>query len=202
MRGTGLVLSRLDGSERVYGLPDGYKPLRSYSYRDFMYSVHDQGSRNSCVAESIGAVIEWFWKTARRPAVFDVDALYSRRTTEGDLGMSFKEALASMVKDGYSHSGVVEHLYDYVMLRSRTLMEAFLVTDGPFIMGLPVFDSSKEDFWHGSALEGYHAVVCSGFTPSGMEILNSWGSSYGDHGYSEVSWDDVGLIQEAWGLKF
>lgn len=202
MRATGLVLSRLDGSERVYGVPEGYKPLRSYSYREFMGSVKDQGQTNTCVAQSIGSVVEWFWKTSRQPGSFDIDELYSRRSTSGDMGMSFKEALTSLVDVGFSHSGVTERLYSFVILRARSLMEAFLVADGPFIMGLPVYDSSKDDFWHGGSLEGYHAVVCTGFSQDGLELLNSWGAAYGDAGYSTLSWDDAGLIQEAWGLKF
>lgn len=202
MRATGLVLSRLDGSERVYGVPEGYKPLRSYSYREFMGPVKDQGQTNTCVAQSIGSVVEWFWETSRQPGSFDIDELYSRRSASGDMGMSFKEALTSLVDVGFSHSGVTEHLYSFVILRARSLMEAFLVADGPFIMGLPVYDSSKDDFWHGGSLEGYHAVVCTGFSQDGLELLNSWGAAYGDAGYSTLSWDDAGLIQEAWGLKF
>lgn len=202
MRASGLVLSCLDGTERVYSLPEGYAPLRSYSYREFMGPVKDQGMSSTCVAQSIGYVLEWFWRVSRRPGVFDVDELYSRRAPSSCAGMSLKEALTSLVDIGYTHSGVVERLDSFVLLRSRSLMEAFLVADGPFVLGLPVFDSRQVDFWHGASLEGFHSVVCTGFSADGLELLNSWGAAYGDAGYSILSWEDVGLIQEAWGLKF
>lgn len=202
MRASGLVLSCLDGTERVYSLPEGYAPLRSYSYREFMGPVKDQGMSSTCVAQSIGYILEWFWRASRRQGVFDVDELYSRRDTSSHAGMSLKEALTSLVNVGYTHSGVVEQLYSFVLLRSRSLMEAFLVADGPFVFGLPVFDSQRVDFWHGVSLEGFHSVVCTGFSADGLELLNSWGVAYGDAGYSTLPWDDAGLIQEAWGLKF
>lgn len=196
-RGYGLNASRLTGSEVVYTCTSSER-MMSYDYEAFMGRTKDQGMSMQCVAYSISAVVEWFWRSCGTSGVFDIGGLYNSRQDKRQGGMSFLEALDNMSVGG-SFSGGVQ-LGGYVMLQTRDQMEDFLVGTGPFIFGLPVRSPGSMIFWQGGSLSGYHAVCCCGYTPEGLRLLNSWGSSYGEGGYATLSWDDIGLILEAWGL--
>lgn len=200
----GLTPSVLDGSESVYtaSLASG-ADCSSYSYRDFMSEVMDQGSSSRCVAYSIAQVVEWYRRTCgvSKPR-FDVVDLYSRRS--GREGMSFKEAVQLLIHDGYTVGGLQrEYIVDGVVLTSRRSVCDFILGNGPCLLGLPVYDASGvEAFWRGSSFAGYHAVVGVGFSDGGVELLNSWGSGYGSGGYGVLPWGEFGLVKEAWGLLF
>lgn len=203
MMAGGLILSTLDGTESVYSAGAvSCNDCSAYSYRDVMSSVKDQGSTSRCVAFSVAQVVEWFYRTCgvSRP-VFDIDDFYGRRS--GVDGMSFKEAVLLLRGDGFRLNGRAESVVDGVMITSRRSMCEFVLGNGPVLLGLPVFDDSGvTSFWRGGSFKGYHAVVGVGYDSDGVELLNSWGGSYGDGGYAVLPWGEFNLVKECWGLLF
>lgn len=198
----GLTLSKITGDEPVYASPAKGASLQlpgSYSYSSYIREVKDQGATNKCVPLAISQVVEWYWRSCgMSKADMDVDAVFSAR--ESDDGMSFKQAFDFMKLIGYRLNGVNEVIKGYYMIPSRLLMQEHLVSSAPFVIGLPVYDSQATSFWRGPSLEGFHAVAAVGYTPEGIEFVNSWGLSYGDSGFGVLPWDDVSLIKEAWGM--
>lgn len=198
----GLRKSLLDGTEAIYSSSgsDSIK-VDSYSYREFMSDVKDQGNTMQCAAYSVAQVVEWHHRTmgVRRPK-FDILDLYGRRS-EAE-GMSFKEVV-SLLKDRYTLNGESHRIVEGVMVTSEFLFRSFLLS-APLVLGLPVRDNraTTERFWRGDGSYGLHAVTCTGFNSEGLEILNSWGSAYGDGGYGLLPWSDLNQVTEAWGFLF
>lgn len=199
----GILLSEFDGSEVLHEsrLASSLE-LTSYSYRSSMSAVRDQGRSSMCSCYSIAYVVEYFHRAcgAKHP-VFDMDYLYSHRAS--GIGMSFKDAISVMRDVGYRLSGHLFSIHDGVLITSRALLCDFLVSGGPVLMALPVYDSwDGSRFWCGDRLLGYHGVACVGFNPDGVEFINSWGADWGDRGYGFISWGDFGKVVELWGLLF
>jgi C1A family cysteine protease len=86
------------------------------------------------------------------------------------------------------------------MVGSIEVLKQAIVANGPCIGGLPVKDSTREDFWNGFGKEGNHAVAIVGYDSKGFIIRNSWGVYYGHKGYSHISYDDFKNFIEIWTL--
>lgn len=134
----------------------------------------------------------------------DKSGFYAQRAIKNSNGMSFKEALELMMNKGYVLDKIhTERIYGYCRIPSKLLMQDYLVAYAPFLIGVPVYDSTTTEFWKPSGtMEGYHAVVAVGFDDEGLRILNSWGASYGEGGFANFPWKDLDLIKEAWGITF
>lgn len=201
----GLELSTLTGKEPVYSAQIQQRTLQKYSFEKYIKTVKDQGQTPMCVPFSISQIVEWYWRTSgmKNPQM-DKSGFYAQRAIKNSNGMSFKEALELMMNKGYVLDKIhMERIYGYCRIPSKLLMQDYLVAYAPFLLGVPVYDSTKTEFWKPSGmLEGYHAVVAVGFDDEGLRILNSWGTSYGDSGFANFSWKDLDLVKEAWGITF
>ena len=75
-----------------------------------------------------------------------------------------------------------------------------IVMNGPCCGALPVYSNDKE-FWkkkHGDTLLGGHAISIIGYDEGGFFIRNSWGSSFGDDGYTYIKNEDMDIMIEMW----
>lgn len=201
----GLELSTLTGKEPVYSAQIQQRTLQKYSFEKYIKTVKDQGQTPMCVPFSISQIVEWYWRTSgmKNPQM-DKSGFYAQRAIKNSNGMSFKEALELMMNKGYVLDKIyTERIYGYCRIPSKLLMQDYLVAYAPFLLGVPVYDSTTTEFWKPSGtMEGYHAVVAVGFDDEGLRILNSWGTSYGDSGFANFSWKDLDLVKEAWGITF
>ena len=201
----GLELSTLTGKEPVYSAQIQQRTLQNYSFEKYIKTVKDQGQTSMCVPFSISQIVEWYWRTSgmKNPQM-DKSGFYAQRAIKSSNGMSFKEALELMMNKGYVLDKIhTERIYGYCRIPSKLLMQDCLVAYAPFLIGVPVYDSTTTEFWKPSGtMEGYHAVVAVGFDDEGLRILNSWGTSYGEGGFANFPWKDLDLIKEAWGITF
>lgn len=201
----GLELSTLTGKEPVYSAQIQQRTLQNYSFEKYIKTVKDQGQTSMCVPFSISQIVEWYWRTSgmKNPQM-DKSGFYAQRAIKNSNGMSFKEALELMMNKGYVLDKIhTERIYGYCRIPSKFLMQDYLVAYAPFLLGVPVYDSTTTEFWKPSGtMEGYHAVVAVGFDDEGLRILNSWGTSYGEGGFANFPWKDLDLIKEAWGITF
>lgn len=209
----GCMPSKLDGTEYVLDemvdIPASLKVPIEYSYNKFMPEIKDQGTRPTCVPTSISYLIEL--KKSLDDIDFDmsIDQIYDIRADKDAQGMSIKEALAHMKNTGYiSHKAhkkndinKLETIDYYVKLNSISYIKYSILSNGPCIFALPVFDSRRMDFWNGNNFEGGHAICCIGYNENGFILRNTWGMNWGDYGNCYLPYSEVNEnLMEAWGI--
>ena len=207
----GFSPSKIDGSEMIIDKITSYENIKvpdSYDYTPFLSPVLDQGQRPICVPCSISSNIEWKHNLNKEKYNISLDWIYEQRDDKNASGMTFKAALNSMVKNGYITKDEYKKktnvdgnkINGYAMLVSPYFMQRSLFVNGPFVLALYVKDSSRPDFWNGNRTEGGHAVACVGYTSDGLKIRNSWGSNWGDNGYTFLPYSEIGKVLEAWAI--
>jgi hypothetical protein len=123
----------------------------------------------------------------------DLNAIYDSRVDyrDEDNGMTFKDALHFMKHEGVKTDKGLFKINEYSMVGSIETLKAAIVMNGPCIGGLPVYDSSVNEFWiKGGSFEGGHAVAIIGYDKEGFIIRNSWGTMYGIDGYYHLKYED------------
>lgn len=211
MKNTGYIKSVLDGTELVVDnlvKKASLKMPKTYEYGKFIKGlrrVKDQGSTSMCVAYSLSYVLEAMEYMADNDTKFQLDKneIYGIRQDKKRDGMQIKEALAYAKKHGYSvskKSKEVHKIRNYGLLKSVEAIKRSILMNGPCIFALPVANSNNEHFWDGSQIIGGHAVACIGYNEEGFTIINSWGSSWGDGGYTTLPYNETNKLLEAWAI--
>lgn len=204
--------SKLDGTEIIIDdVLENMDIPKRYSYSSFLPGVYNQGNTYTCVPHAISAFVDWYNGINGIKKDMSIDWIYDCREDKDGDGMTLKEALKYIKKVGYitkqdykdikkGESPELEQINMYGMLKSVVAMQRSLLANGPFILALPVYNSSRSDFWNGSNFEGGHAVACVGYDEYGLIIRNSWGSSWGNGGYCTLPYEQVNKMYEAWAL--
>jgi hypothetical protein len=204
--------SKLDGTEIIVDdILDNMNIPQEYSYDMYLPNAYDQGSDSTCVPHAISAFVDWYNGVNGIDKNMSIDWIYDCRENKDADGMSLKEALKYIKQVGYAtkqeykdiqngKSPKLDRINMYGMLRSIIAMQRSLLINGPFVLALPVYDSSRSDFWNGSNFEGGHAVACVGYDEYGLIIRNSWGSLWGEGGYCTLPYSQLNKIYEAWAL--
>lgn len=198
----GYRASEFDGSEHIFSVNES-KPLpKKYSYRQFLPRILDQGSRPICVPCSVSVFLNWrenLETGSKSNNGIDYEEIYSCKETQEE-GMTFKEAFAYLRHHGVSSKKGNLKISEYSLVRSNMLLKYALVMNGPCVGALPVYNSSPE-FWKplpGDSLQGYHAISIVGYDEEGFIIRNSWGTSFGDKGYTKIKNEDFRKMMEIW----
>ena len=204
--------SKLDGTEIIVDeVLDNMDIPAEYSYLMYLPNAYDQGNRPTCVPHAISAFVDWYNGVNGIDSDMSIDWIYDCREDKDGEGMTLKEALKYIKKVGYTtkqdyknirkgESPELDQINMYGMLNSVFAMQRSLLINGPFILALPVYDSSRSDFWNGSKFEGGHAVACVGYDEYGLIIRNSWGTMGGAGGYCTLPYEPGNKIYEAWAL--
>ena len=176
----GFVRSKILSTDPVWdSVPNSGLPAE-YSYKRLMRGALDRS-----------ALVKTDYELNTRKLYADV--------SKGASGMSIRDALAAMHEKSYMvHKDTPGVIKGFALLKSAASQCRSLLVNGPFIMGLPVCDPSKDDFWVGSATGVGHAVCVIGYNSEGFEFRNSWGPSYGNNGFGFIPFGDVPLMLESW----
>lgn len=195
--------SQLDGSEQKFDVMKNFNIPEEYSYIDYLPPVENQGQTNMCVTYSLAAHLDWNCNvdsgmSNNQNNHIDKKEIYSVRTIPGDNGMSFKEALNFLKKQGVKSDYGKLKIEKYAMVRSFLALKQALLLNGPCVGGLMVKNPQANDFWNGNQNYGGHAIAIVGYTKNGFVIRNSWGPRYGKDGYWILPYNEFNKILECW----
>lgn len=183
MKSFGCIKSELDGSEYIYKNPlKTFDVPEKYSYQSTLPKIINQGNQNICVACSLDCYLNWYQNLLKNTPKVDNNFNIKYEQMQSS-GIQIKQALTQLLHD--------KNISAYFKIPNLNLAKIALIINGPLIVGLPVYDSTINNFWNGSKLEGYHAVSIVGFNTDGFIIRNSWGTSYGKNGYHTISYSDA-----------
>lgn len=198
----GYVPSVIDGSERIFGEGVPMEIPDSYTYRSYMAPIINQGELSICVPCTMSAYLNWRENlkdgTRKDNGVALMD-IYRSKTNQGD-GMSFKAAFHYLRHHGVKSRNGNLMINAYAMIKNPEFLKHAIVMNGPCFGALPVYNSDY-DFWNekiGDRLNGYHAISIIGYDEEGFFIRNSWGTEFGDEGYTHIKNEDLSKLIEIW----
>ena len=200
----GFVPSKMDGTETKFRKIKDFEIPDEYSYRKYLPSVIDQGSKPICVPCSLSAYINWAINTDtgenKVDNKVDLQEIFDSSSVKSSEGMTFKDGLKFLKHEGVSTKEGVETIDRYAVIGSEIALKQALILNGPCVGALPVYDSRVTEFWDSSYgdYQGGHAVSVVGYNEDGFIIRNSWGRTYGDNGYSVIPYDDFNKFMEIW----
>lgn len=202
MTNYGMIPSIIDGTEDIFEEPKNIGLPKQFSYKKYLPEVLNQGANPICVPCSLSAYINWDInlkdgiENDNKVKVFDI---FNNRG-HYESGMTFKEALKYLQKEGVKTIKGNYQINRYAKVNSTMALKYALILNGPCVGGLPVYDSTATEFWKrvNAELEGLHAVCIVGYNDDGFIIRNSWGSCYGEDGYSFITNEDANNFTEIW----
>ena len=194
--------TEFDGTERTFNADETIELPEKYTYRPYLPPVLNQGEESICVPCTVSAYLNWRENLKdgetkdNKVSLYDV---YESRTNKGE-GMTFKDAFKFLKKEGTKSKRGVLKINAYGVINSTLLLKYAIVMNGPCFGALPVYNTDP-DFWNqksGDRLMGYHAISIIGYDVDGFYIRNSWGSGFGDRGYTHIKNEDMDKMIEMW----
>lgn len=198
----GYVPSTLNGTEHIFGVSNAVDLPSEYTYRNFMAPIIDQGSLSICVPCSVSAYLNWRENLKdgsskdNKVALMDI---YGSKTNYGE-GMTFKDAFHYLRHNGVKSNSGILGIDSYGMIKSLTDLKYAIVMNGPCVGALKVY-SDRPKFWlkqAGDQYMGGHAISIVGYDKNGIIIRNSWGTAFGDMGYTHMPYDEFDNFLELW----
>lgn len=218
-----LISEKKSDTNYYYGATgDRFPP--SLDMRNDLLGVRDQGKDGCCVAFSLTGMKEyqeikeksytsylspWFIFLLRGNLKVDgmipneaLDILKNFGVcTENEFPYVKANSKNDITSENYN-SAKNFRIKDYAYLTNINDMKKALNENGPCLIGLPCFNSTRF-FWKKSSINdsllGGHCVLAVGYDSSrGFLIRNSWGSNWGEFGYTWFPYEDWGLHNEAW----
>ena len=198
----GFKPSQIDGTERIFSADETIELPDKYTYRPYLPQVLDQGDQSICVPCTVSAYLNWHENLKNgetkdnKISLFDI---YKVRANKGE-GMTYKDAFKFLRHNGVKSKEGVLKINAYGMIKNIENLRYALVMNGPCCGALPVYNIDS-DFWikkPGDKLMGYHAISIVGYDEEGFFLRNSWGSGFGDRGYTHIKNNDMDKMLEIW----
>ena len=204
MTNFGFAPSVIDGTEIIFEEPKNIGLPEQFSYMKYLPKVLNQGSKPICVPCSISSYLNWDLNLAdgsKKDNNIDLFEIFDNGNG-GESGMTFKDAFKFLRKEGVNTDKGKIKLNRYAKINSALALKLALITNGPCVGALPVYNSLVDEFWvnRSNELEGLHAIAIVGYNKDGFIIRNSWGLSYGEDGYAFIKNDDINKFIEIWTL--
>lgn len=196
----GCIPSTLDGSERIINVDDKIKLPEEFDLRDVMPPVRNQGVSQTCVCQTLTGVLDYLHNaqagTDRKCNNFSINTLYESRSNKPQDGMSIKEALGYLKKNGLNG----EKINSYALVPNILALKYALVMFGPCAMGAPVYMDNDPYYWRkGNKFMGGHCTTVVGYNKKGFIMRNSWGPNWAEGGYITIPYDEYEkCVFETW----
>lgn len=188
-------------------------------YRSELPDVRDQGSQGSCSAQTAACMKEWQeFIDVEFTGHMSPQYIYNLRENSGSYGMSPRDTMKILSKEGIVHekhypygstheisdllrkNGYKYRIKGYARIYTVNELKKALVGNGPCYIAFPVHNWDMY-FWRktGQSVNyGGHAVSVVGYTKDSFIIRNSWGTDWGDKGYTYYPFDEWGAHWEIW----
>lgn len=199
--------SKLTGNEPVFTPTKNIKLPARYSYKNFLGKIMNQGDTYECVPYSIATHLNWNHNVDKKKELINDnkivtrDIYNARRDKSKDDGMQIIDALNYLKSTGTRYAGGIMKIRNYAKVNSDLALKYALVMNGPCVAALRVYHYGTE-FWNreyqGQEMLGGHAIAIVGYNDTGFIIRNSWGTSYGNRGYSTIKYEDFKKFLEIW----
>jgi len=183
--------------------------------------VRDQGEQGSCSAMTAAVMKEY---QERKDLGFtdhmSPQFVYNLRDNSHSEGMTPRNTMQILQKSGILPEVVYPYgsrkaigdkllreaanfkIYSYGRLHTLEAAKAAMFANGPIYFGFPVYNPNNPKFWiqeyNGQPMIGGHAVAGVGWTKEGIIIRNSWGTYWGNRGYTLYPFEEWGMHWEAW----
>lgn len=184
---TGYINSGINPLDRILSATPNIV-FESYNIKNNA-EVFNQGIKGSCVSCAITEIYNYVCKTYKKPIDIDFEYIYNKREDKSIDGMTPRE--------GFSILRAEDKIKDFARIGSSEILKQSIMANGPALIALPVYSNSTE-FWLGNDYLGGHAVAVVGYNKNNFIIKNSWGKSYGNNGYAELSIKDFNKAYECW----
>ena len=192
-----------------------------WDLRNNMPSIRDQGQEGSCSAQSAAAMKEWEERIdVQFRDYMSPQFIYNNRANKGEEGMSPRDTMQILNKigivpeDDYPYGtnapitpdlitkAVKYQIMGYSQINTLDSLKKALYANGPVYCAFMVYNPEKMEFWKpdsvGQQALGGHAVCICGYLKDSFIVRNSWGESWGDHGYTYYKFSDFGMHLELW----
>lgn len=157
-------------------------------------SVKDQGNDPICAAICIADILGWQEKVIGGKGSPNVFSIFNLREDKSQQGLIPRDTLKQIKKQGVDGFTIES----YARISDPESAKAAILMNGPVMIGTEVYNYDSM-FWKGGGkLLGGHAVLLTGWDKKGFIVRNSWGSSWGDGGYTHFPFSDWIYILEAW----
>lgn len=191
-KGTGFIYSTPDPKDILAedvikfdnSLPDTYR-------LKYPTDILDQGSSSICVSCVMKDIIDFKNKSRGIVDSIKMDYIYNLKANKYVNGMMPREAfqIAKRMNKGNI----------YAKVGSLEVLKKSILINGPVLIALMV-KSFNSDFWNGTGTYGGHAISVVGWTTDSLIIKNSWGTDFGDKGYTYLPFSNFNKILECWTL--
>lgn len=177
----GYIKSKLTGEESKFKTIA--KTPKEFKYK--LPKVFDQGDKPICTACASHAFLNW-----EHHKDFDLTTIFKNSQPEKE---------GAQLKNVFYYLKNEKLIDDYSIIGSIQTLKTAIILNGPCIGALPVYNDSLT-FWKGSVLQGGHAIAITGWNDEGFIIRNSWGTSWGNNGYTILPYKDFNKFLELWTL--
>lgn len=210
----------------------------TWSLTQYIVRVHNQGSSNSCVAQTLSTMMEievsefaaahpryaarhpYYkrWTALSAAYVYnqlDYGSKYTALHFESSFRLAETQGIAPL--DTFSvkpndrwwvqptnrsrHFAQFHRFswWKYIGTWNRTGIESEIRAGHPLALLMPVYSSFYNNWsgnwpvfsWFSGPYLYDHAMTIVGYGPTGVTVLNSWGSGWGYHGLATITWDAV-----------
>lgn len=182
--------------------------------------VRNQGNQGSCVAQVGACMKEWQEvHDSHLNTYMSPQYIYNLRENTDTEGMYPRNMMKILFKQGccletvfpYGSSVVPDedvikeakkyNIAHYAQCKTIEGLKKALYENGPCLIATPVYHY-ENDIWNpkkeADKIIGYHAMTVVGYTPTQFIIRNSWGTRWGDNGYTYFPISDWGKQNEVW----
>ena len=192
-------------------------------YRGVLPPIRDQGEQGSCAAQTAACMKEfqeYFDNDITEH--FSPQFVYDNRFNQESNGMTCRDVMKILNKKGcpleksypYNYisdpKDIDEEVFEeaskfkiksYARVNTVDDCKKALAKNGPCLIAFPVYNYGMY-IWRSrtvrQAMRGGHAMAIVGYTKDSFIIRNSWGSDWGDKGYTYYGFDEWGMHFDCW----